>query len=73
MATRRIFEPKRRKVTGGKRKLYNKKLYNIHSSPHIIRVTELGGISWAMYMAHMGDTKMHTELWCRNLKERDHL
>jgi hypothetical protein len=35
---RRIFEPKRDEVTGGRRKLHNEELRNLYSSPSIIRI-----------------------------------
>jgi hypothetical protein len=35
---RRIFGPKRDEVTGEWRRLHNKKLYALYSSPNIIRV-----------------------------------
>jgi hypothetical protein len=35
---RRIFGPKRDEVTGGWKKLHNEQLYNLHSSPSIIRM-----------------------------------
>jgi hypothetical protein len=35
---RRIFGPKRDEVTGGWRKLHNEELYNLYSSPNIIRI-----------------------------------
>jgi hypothetical protein len=35
---KKIFESKRDKVTGKWRRLYNEELYNLYSSPHIIRV-----------------------------------
>jgi hypothetical protein len=35
---RRIFEPKRNGVKGEWRKLHNKELYALYSSPNIIRV-----------------------------------
>jgi hypothetical protein len=34
---RRIFEPRRGEVTGGRRKLHNEELHNLYSSPNIIR------------------------------------
>jgi hypothetical protein len=34
----RIFGPKRDEVTGEWRRLHNKQLYGLHSSPNIIRV-----------------------------------
>jgi hypothetical protein len=35
---RKIFGPKRDRVTGGWRKLHNEELHNLYSSPSIIRV-----------------------------------
>jgi hypothetical protein len=35
---RRIFEPKRDKVTGERRKLHNEELCDLYSSPSIIRI-----------------------------------
>jgi hypothetical protein len=35
---RRIFGPKRDEVTGEWRRLHNKELYDLYSSPDIIRV-----------------------------------
>jgi hypothetical protein len=35
---RRIFGPKRDEVTGEWRRLHNKELYDLYSSPNIIRV-----------------------------------
>jgi hypothetical protein len=35
---RRIFGPKREKVTGGWRKLHNENLHNLYTSPNIIRM-----------------------------------
>jgi hypothetical protein len=35
---RRIFGPKRDEVTGDWRKLNNEELYNLYSSPNIIRM-----------------------------------
>jgi hypothetical protein len=37
-ALRRILGPKRDEVTGGWRKLYNKEVHNLYSSPIIIRI-----------------------------------
>jgi hypothetical protein len=50
---RRIFGPKRDEVTGEWRKLHNKELHDLCSSPSIIRIIK----SWrrlAGYVAQMG-------------------
>jgi hypothetical protein len=50
---RKIFGPKRDKVTGEWRKLHNEELYGLYSSPHIIRVIKSRRISWAGHVARM--------------------
>jgi hypothetical protein len=35
---RRIFGPKRDKVTGNLRKMHNEELHNLYSSPNVIRM-----------------------------------
>jgi hypothetical protein len=51
---RRIFGPKRDKVTGEWRKLHNEELNDLYFSPSIVRVTKLRGMRWAEHVAHMG-------------------
>jgi hypothetical protein len=48
---KRIFEPKRDRVTGGWRKLYNEELHNLYSSPSIIRIIKSRRMRWAGYVA----------------------
>jgi hypothetical protein len=50
---RRIFGPKRDEVTGGWRKLHDKKYRDLYSSP-IIRITKKRRMRWAGYVARMG-------------------
>jgi hypothetical protein len=38
---RRLFVPKRDEETGGWRKLHNEELYNLYSSPGIIKITQV--------------------------------
>jgi hypothetical protein len=54
---RRIFGPKRDEVTGEWRRLHNKELYALYSSPNIIRVMKLRRLSWAGYVARMGERR----------------
>lgn len=51
------FVPKKDYIKGGRIKLYNEDLYNLHSSPDIWRVTELRLIWQIGYATCMGKTK----------------
>jgi hypothetical protein len=48
---RRIFGPKGDKVTGGWRKLHKEKIYNLSSSPSIIRAIKSRKMKWAGHVA----------------------
>jgi hypothetical protein len=48
---RRIFGPKRDGVTGGWKKLYNKELHNLYSSPNIIRIIKSRRTRWEGHVA----------------------
>jgi hypothetical protein len=52
---RRIFRPKGEEVTGEWRKLHNEELYNLVSSPNIIRVIKPRTVRWAGHVARMGN------------------
>jgi hypothetical protein len=54
---RRIFGQKRDEVTGEWRKLYNKELRDLYSSPSIIRIIESRRMRWAGYVAGMGEKR----------------
>jgi hypothetical protein len=58
---RRIFGPKRDEVTGEWRRLHNKELYALYSSPNIIRVVKSRRLRWAGHVARMG-REVHTGL-----------
>jgi hypothetical protein len=49
----RIFGPKRDEVTGGWRKLHNEELYNLYSSPSIIRKIKSRRMRWAGHVVQM--------------------
>jgi hypothetical protein len=51
---RKIFRPKRDKVTRGWRKLHNNDLHNLYSSPNIVRVIKSRRMRWAGNVAGMG-------------------
>jgi hypothetical protein len=54
---RRIFGPKRDEVTGEWRKLHNKELYALYSSPNIIRVIKSRRLRWAGHVARVGERR----------------
>jgi hypothetical protein len=55
---RRIFGPKRDKVTEEWKKLYNDELNDLYSSPNIICVIKLRRKKWAGHMGHMGERRV---------------
>jgi hypothetical protein len=54
---RRIFGPKRDEVTGEWRRLYNKELYALYSSPNIIRVIKSRRLRLAGHEARMRERR----------------
>jgi len=50
---RRIFGSRRDKVTGEWRRLYNKELYGLYSSPNIVRVIISRIIRWEGHVARV--------------------
>jgi hypothetical protein len=54
---RRIFGPKRDEVTGEWRKLHNKELHDLYSSPSIIRIMKSRRMRWAGHVARMGEKR----------------
>ena len=54
---RRIFGPRRDKVTGEWRKLNNEELNDLHSSPSIVRVVKWRRMRWARHVARMGERR----------------
>jgi hypothetical protein len=51
---RRIFGPKRDEVRGEWRKLHNKELHDLYSSPSINRIIKSLRMRWAGHVARMG-------------------
>jgi hypothetical protein len=54
---RKIFGPKRNEVTGEWRKLHNKELHHLYSSPSIIRIIKSRRMRWAGHVARIGQKK----------------
>jgi hypothetical protein len=54
---RRIFGPKRDEVTGEWRKLHNKQLHDLYSSPSIIRIIKSRRMRSTGHVARMGEKR----------------
>jgi hypothetical protein len=54
---RRILGPKRDEVTGEWRKLHNKELRDLYSSPSIIRIIKSRRLKWTGHLARMGEKR----------------
>ena len=70
---RKIFGPKRDKVTGEWRKPHNEELNYLYSSPNIVRVIKSRRMRWTGYIARMSERRGVYRVLVRNLRERDHL
>jgi hypothetical protein len=58
MVLRRIFGPRRDKVTGEWMRLHNEELNDLYFSPNIVRVIKSRRIRWAGHVARMGEERV---------------
>jgi hypothetical protein len=70
---RNVFVTKRDEVTGKWRRLHNEGLYNLYSSPNIIRVIKSRRMRQAGHVARMGERGDTHRVFWGDLRERDHL
>jgi hypothetical protein len=68
---KRLFGPKRDKMTGGRRKVYEA-LYNLYSSQSIIRMIKSRRMKWAGHVARTRRRGMHIGFWWERQKEGNH-
>jgi len=65
---RRIFVLKRDEVTGKWRRLHNEELYDLYSSPDIIRVIKSRRTRWAGHVASTGERSGNAVFRWENLR-----
>jgi len=58
MVLRRIFGSSKDEVTGEWRRMHNEELYNLYSSPNIVRVINSRRMRWAGHVAHIGEERV---------------
>jgi hypothetical protein len=68
----RIFGPKCEEVARNLRRLHKEVFHNVYVSQNNIRVIKFRRMRWAGHVASMGEMRMHTEFWSKNLRGRDH-
>ena len=69
---RRVFGPKRDKVTGEWRKLHNENLSDRYPLPNIVRVLKSRRMRWAGHVARMGQGRGVYSVLVGKPEERDH-
>jgi hypothetical protein len=67
---RRIFGPKRKEVTGDWRKLRNKELHNLHSSPNIIRMIKSRRMNRAAHVACTAEIRNEHKVFVGKRQEK---
>jgi hypothetical protein len=65
------FAPCFSDVIGGCRKLHNKELHNLYSSPSIIKMMMSRRMRLAGHVVRKGRKGMHIGYWRKSQKERD--
>jgi hypothetical protein len=71
---RKIFGSKRDEGTGEWRRLHNEELYDLYSSPNVIRVRKSRIMRWAWHVARTGERKVCIPGFVGGfLRKKDHL
>jgi hypothetical protein len=70
LGLRRVFGPKRDKMTGEWRKLHNEELNDLNSLPNIVRVVKSRRMRWSGHVARMRVERGCTGCWWGNLRDR---
>jgi len=66
---RKVFGPKREKVTGYWGKLHKEEFSDLYSLPNIVPVVKSRRLSWAGHVARMARGELRTGFWWGSLRE----
>jgi hypothetical protein len=66
----KILGQKRDEVTGEWRQFHNEELYDLYSSPSIIRIIKSRRMRWAGHVARMGRSGTLIDYWLESQRER---
>jgi hypothetical protein len=66
---RTTFGPKRAEIIGDRRKLHNKELHNLYSSPNIFRMIKSRTMRWVGNVVHLGSKRNAYRVWWESQKE----
>jgi hypothetical protein len=70
-ALKRIFRPKRDEIIGGWRKLHNKELHNLYSSPNIIRMIKSRRVRRTGHLALMEEKRNAYSVWVGKARRKE--
>jgi hypothetical protein len=70
---RKLYGPKKDEVTGKRRRLHSGDFHNFYSPPDIICMIKSRRMGQSWHFRPIGREKVHTEIWLKSQKERDHL
>jgi hypothetical protein len=73
MVLRRIFGPRRDRVTGEWSKLHNEELNDLYSSLNIVRMIKSRRLKGRGMQSEWVRGEAYTGFWWGNLREKDHL
>jgi hypothetical protein len=65
------LRPQNGEVLWSWRQIHNEELYDVYSSPNVIRTVELRRMRWEWHVARMGERKNAYGKWWERQKERD--
>jgi hypothetical protein len=67
-----LYGPEKDEIAGERRRLHSGDFHDFYSPPNIICMIKSRRIGQSSHFRRMGREKLHTEIWLKNQRERDH-